>query len=86
MQNIYAMIYNIIMGGWLKGKRTQVLGYATLLGTFAYAVVQWMVGDMTLVQVMEWVKENWEQLALGYGLVFVGDRMDVVKAEVEAKK
>lgn len=83
MDKLYAVFYNMVMGGWWKGKRTEVLGYATLLGTLAYMVVEWTVGDKTLIQVLEWAKDNWEQIALGYGMVFVGERMKAVKDVAE---
>ncbi len=80
MGDLYGMLYNVFMGGWFKGKRTQVMGYATLLGTIAWAVVQWAVGDATLQDVFTMLKDNWEALAAGWGLIFVGDKIDAVKA------
>lgn len=84
MGDLYGFLYNVFMGGWFKGKRTQVLGYATLLGTVAYAFVQWAVGDMNLQQVFAMLKDNWPALAAGWGMIFVGDKIDAVK-EVAVK-
>lgn len=72
-------LMKIMAGGWFKGYRTQILGWATVMGTVLYAVVQWMVGDVDFWGMLAVFKDNWEALVAGYGLVFVGDKIDEAK-------
>jgi hypothetical protein len=71
----------ILSGGWARGYRTQALGYVTLLGAF----VAWAVGDMSMADLVD----KLPGLLTGAGLVFVGDKINDVKAAavtVAAKK
>ena len=76
---IMDMLVKMMGGGWFKGYRTQLLGMATVLGAVLYAVVQWMVGDVDFWGMLNVLKDNWEALVLGYGAIFVGDKIDNLK-------
>lgn len=76
---IMDMLFKVMTGGWLKGKRTQVTGWVMVLGTVAYGVVQWLVGDIDFWAMLNLLKDNWEPIVLGYLAVFVGDKIDAAK-------
>ncbi len=73
------MLFKMMSGGWLKGKRTQVTGWAMVLGTVAYSVVLWLVGDVDFWGMLNTVKDNWPAVVAGYLAIFVGDKVDELK-------
>lgn len=70
----------LLKGGFLEGYRTKVLGWGTLIVSVVNVLSAWMVGDMTMMAMMEAVKQYWEALVLGGGLltsVYHADNMKV---------
>jgi len=65
----------LLTGGFLRGYRTQVLGYVAVLGTLA----AWAVGDMSLADLVN----KMPMLLGGAGLITVGDKINDAKAKVD---
>lgn len=79
MDKLYALLYNIFMGGFLRGYRTQLLGWVMLVGSVIWAFVQWSVGDVPTATLFDLLKEKWPLIVAGYGTIFVGDKIDDLK-------
>lgn len=73
------MLFKVMAGGWFKGYRTQLLGWAMVLGTVCYGVVQWLVGDVDFWGMLNIVKDNWPAVMAGYMAIFLGDKVDAKK-------
>lgn len=60
----------------LKGYRTQVLGIAVALSGIINSVAGWSVGDMSFGDALTAIAANWEQLVIGFGFWFGGDKLN----------
>ncbi len=56
------MFMHILTGGFLAGYRTYVLASLLLLNVAA----SYLMGDIGLVEA---IRDNWEQIAIGFGLL-----------------